>query len=92
MAKKAKVINRYRFNADGTIFTFFANSEELLGVEVNHSEELDIPGVKLTKSNAVIDAAISQINDYISGESKKIDLPFAENKTKFNKLVKDSLK
>lgn len=87
----AKVTNRYRFSARGQVFTFFANSKELLAVDVNHSENVDLEGPFLTKSNEIIDKAISQINDFIHGERKTIDLPFVENKSKHNKEIKDAL-
>lgn len=87
----AKVTNRYRFSARGQVFTFFANSKELLAVDVNHSENVDLEGPFLTKSNEIIDGAIAQINDFVNGERKTIDLPFVENKSKHNKEIKDAL-
>lgn len=87
----AKVTNRYRFSARGQVFTFFANSKELLAVGVNNTDDIKLEGPFLTKSNEVIDKAISQINDFIHGERKTIDLPFVENKSKHNKEIKDAL-
>ena len=87
----AKVTNRYRFSARGQVFTFFANSKELLAVGVNNTDDIKLEGPFLTKSNEIIDKAISQINDFIHGERKTIDLPFVENKSKHNKEIKDAL-
>lgn len=87
----AKVTNRYRFSARGQVFTFFANNKELLAVGVNNTDDIKLEGPFLTKSNEVIDKAISQINDFIHGERKTIDLPFVENKSKHNKEIKDAL-
>lgn len=92
MTEKAKVTNRYRFNSGKAVFTFFANEEELLGVEVNHSDELDIEGPFLTKSNPKIEEAIKAIHAVMNGETDDINLEFKENSKEFNKKIKDALK
>lgn len=88
----AKVINRYRFNSGKAYFTFFANKDELLGVEVNHSEDLKLDGVFLTKSNPKIDEAIDQVDEFLAGNRDKIELKFANDEKKFNKKIQDALK
>lgn len=92
MAGKAKVTNRYRYNTGKGVLTFFATDKDLLGVEINHSEDLDLEGPFLTKSNKRIEEAISAVHDYVSGETKDLKLPFASDEKAMNKKIKDALK
>lgn len=89
---QAKVINRYRFNTGIVVLTFYANEEKILGIEVDHSDHLNIPGVFLTKSNKIIDEAIDQVREYISGDRKEFDLPLDDQEGEFENKVYEALK
>lgn len=86
------VINRYRFNTGITVLTIFGTETELKGIKVNFSDNLDIDGIFLTKSNKLIEAAIKELGEFFDGKKKDLDLGKYEYSSKEVKKVSEEVK
>lgn len=85
------VINRYRFNTGVTYLTLFA-TDEIKGIKVDFSEQLDLEGVFLTKSNNVLEQAVKELKEFFNRERSEFDLPVASYSSENVKKVSEAVK
>lgn len=82
--------NRYRFNTGVVTVTIYAGKDLILGVELDHSDKLELDGVFLTKSNNLIEQTLNQLQEFFNKERTEFDLPLDLSDDKLvQKVVKE---
>lgn len=82
--------NRYRFNTGVVTVTIYAGKDLILGIELDHSDKLELDGVFLTKSNNLIEQTLNQLQEFFNKERTEFDLPLDLSDDKLvQKVVKE---
>lgn len=88
----AKFFNRYRFNTGVVKVTLYASEDKILGTELNNIDKLDLDYVFLTKSNKLIEQALTQLEEFFTKERTEFDLPLENDEDELVEKVTKEVK